>query len=110
MKFCSYHGQFVVSSRTTCVMVEIDEDSTLKSINYGLFHTFYPFICLYIDFKNFYYVTILKIKFEVVDKLNLILTNQILYDHFAAISDSLTGLNQTILASAAMLLLTDYTE
>lgn len=39
-----------------------------------------------------------KIKFEVVDKLNLILTKLTLYDqhYFAAISDSLTGLNQII--------------
>jgi hypothetical protein len=50
------------------------------------------------------------IKSEVVDKLNSILTNQILYDPFAAISDSLTGLNQTIRASAAMFLFADYTE
>jgi len=40
------------------------------------------------------------------------LTNQIIYvqHYFAAISDSHTELNQTILALAAMLLLIDYTE
>jgi len=42
----------------------------------------------------------------------LILTNLTLYGqhYFAAISDSPTGLNQTILALAAMLLLIDYTQ
>ncbi len=39
-----------------------------------------------------------KKKFKVVDKLNLILTNQTLYDqhYFTAISDSSAGRNQTI--------------
>jgi len=42
-----------------------------------------------------YYV---KIKFELVDKLNLILTNIALYvqHYFTAISNSPTGFNQTI--------------
>ena len=53
-----------------------------------------------------YYV---KIKFDLVDKLNLILTNLTLYDqlYFTAISDSPTRLNQTIWSFAVMLLLID---
>ena len=50
---------------------------------------------------------ITKIKSKLVDKLNLILTNLTLYDqhYVGAISDSPTGLSQTIVALAAMLLL-----
>ena len=61
------------------------------------------------DSSDFYCAAYVKIKFEVVDRLNLILTNLTLYDqhYFAAISDSPTGLNQTIWALAAMLLLID---
>jgi len=61
-------------------------------MNYGYYLIFSPFICLYTDFNDFYYATKLKIKSEVVDKHNLILTNLTFYDqqYFAAICDSLT--------------------
>ena len=67
-------------------------------MNYGYFQIFSPFIFLYTDFNDFYQDTYVKIKFELVDNLNLTLTNPLLYDqhYFAAIPDSPTRFNQTI--------------
>ena len=58
-------------------------------------------------FQRFLLCYYTKIKSKLVDKLNLILTNLTLYDqhYVGAISDSPTGLSQTIVALAAMLLL-----
>jgi hypothetical protein len=33
-------------------------------MNYSYFHIFSPFICLYMDFYDFYYATYVKIKFD----------------------------------------------
>ena len=59
------------------------------------FHSLSVFIQISMTSIMLLYV---KIKFEVVDKLNLILTNLTLYDlnYSFAISDDPTGLNQTI--------------
>jgi len=53
MKFCSYHGQCIVSSFAACDMTGSISDIVLYSIIFGYFQIFSPFFCLNTMVKDF---------------------------------------------------------